>query len=67
MDITIEQPKPLFSPKTLAEYLAVPEDTINRWRQQGRLPRPDLMVGTRLIRWKYETIISLIQSGQLLD
>ena len=58
---------PLFSTKTLAEYLAVPEDTVNRWRQQGRLPAPDVRVGDRLIRWKYETIMSLIESGQFLN
>lgn len=63
----VETPKPLFSPKTLAKYMAVPEDTINRWRQQGRLPPPDLKAGNRLIRWKYETIVALIDSGQLLN
>jgi predicted DNA-binding transcriptional regulator AlpA len=67
METTIDIIKPLFSVKTLAEYCAVPEDTVNKWRSQGRLPPPDVKLGDKLIRWKYETIIKLIESGQLLD
>lgn len=59
--------KGLFSVKTLAQYLAVPADTINRWVQQGRLPVFDVRLGTKLKRWKSETILERINNGQVLD
>jgi excisionase family DNA binding protein len=66
-DIAIKNPPPLFSAKTMAEFLAVPEDTVQKWRAQGRLPQPDVRVGSKLIRWKYETIMALVKSGQFLN
>jgi excisionase family DNA binding protein len=66
-DTTLTEIKPLFSVKTLAKYLAVPEDTVLKWRGQGRLPAPDVRIGDRLIRWKYETIAALVAAGKLLN
>jgi predicted DNA-binding transcriptional regulator AlpA len=58
---------PLLSPRSLAEYCRVPEDTVQKWMRQGRLPPPDVRLGKRLVRWRWETIKERIDSGQLLD
>jgi len=67
-EIKIEKVHPVFSMPTLAEFLALDYKTISRMRRQGRIPVPDFVVredGKKkpFPRWKYETIMAVIESG----
>ena len=55
--------EPMLGIADLARLLACDRRTIERMRSAGRLPRPDLVIGTRSPRWLPMTIRRWVESG----
>jgi predicted DNA-binding transcriptional regulator AlpA len=55
--------EPLSTIETWAAALVVSVPTIERLRRAGKIPPPDVMIGSRLLRWKPSTIRAWIESG----
>jgi predicted DNA-binding transcriptional regulator AlpA len=55
--------EPLATIETWAAALVVSVPTIERLRRAGKIPQPDVMIGSRLLRWKPSTIRAWIESG----
>jgi excisionase family DNA binding protein len=58
--------EPLLAIRTLAAYLAVDERTVHRMIAAGRLPPPDLWIGTGrrgAPRWRKATIDAWVAGG----
>ena len=51
---------PLWSAKTVREYVDAPDRTFRRWLSAGRFPPPDLRIGTSL-RWRRSTVLAWVQ------
>jgi len=54
---------PLLDIAGLERLLGCDERTIARMRSSGRFPKPDLVVGRRLPRWKASTLTEWIDRG----
>jgi predicted DNA-binding transcriptional regulator AlpA len=48
--------EPLLNREALARTLSVSLRTLDRLQASGRLPKPDLVLGPRMPRWRNETI-----------
>jgi len=64
VEIKVHEIKPMFSRRTLAEYLALNRYTVRDLQRDGRIPPPDLMIANRP-RWRYETVESLVRKGRI--
>lgn len=63
-EIVVKRVCPMFSRRTLAEYLAVNKYTVRDLQQEGRLPPPDAVIGNRP-RWYFETIDAILKRGRI--
>ena len=54
--------EPLLTIGDLARFLATSRRTVERERSAGRLPKPDLHIGT-MPRWRPETILRWVEGG----
>ena len=68
--IALKSIKPMFNAKRLADFLGVETHngepatkTITQWVREGKLPPPDLRLSIKTILWKYETIMTFVESG----
>lgn len=55
--------EPMVGIEGWAAALSCDRRTIERMRAAGRLPRPDLVVGNRMPRWKAATLRAWIEGG----
>lgn len=60
---TADRIEPLLSISGLCRVFDCDRRTIERMRSAGKLPRPDLTVGSRMPRWKPETVRAWIEQG----
>ena len=54
---------PLLSLDDLAHVLNVSRRSVERKQAAGKLPKPDLHVGSKMPRWKQSTIYAWIEGG----
>jgi predicted DNA-binding transcriptional regulator AlpA len=55
--------EPLLRMTDLARVLNCSRREVERMRSAGRLPRPDLFIGTRSPRWRPATIRAYLEGG----
>lgn len=54
--------EPMLRLKDLEKLLGCGEESLRRWRLEGRIPRPDFDAGRP--RWRRETIEAWLESGR---
>jgi predicted DNA-binding transcriptional regulator AlpA len=59
---TTEQPV-LLKPATVARRLEIGQRTLWRWVSTGQFPQPDFRMGSKVVRWKAETLEAWIEKS----
>jgi predicted DNA-binding transcriptional regulator AlpA len=52
----------LLKPSTVAQRLQIGQRTLWRWISAGVFPKPDLRLGTKVVRWRAETLTDWIEA-----